>query len=102
MTISIEVLPLSDSRPISFSDLELFHIGCTPGTMQIHTNPATNVYSLSCNCGLNIELTNNGTAEKVIIRTAIDNNSRELLPADSFLSHMADEVAIEPRVRRNS
>lgn len=101
MTVSIEVLPLSDDRDISLSDLELFHVGYAPGIMRIIRNPATNLYSLRCGCGLTIDLTADGIAENVILRTAIDNQTQEVLPTCSFLSNRADEVSIEPRVRRN-
>jgi hypothetical protein len=76
MTVSIEILPLSDdNNDISFSDLELFHVDCMPGIMQQFRNPATNLYSFKCSCGFYIELTDSSTAANVIFRTAIDNQT---------------------------
>lgn len=98
MTVTIEVLPLSDDRAISFSDLELFHAGCTSETMQKYRNPVTNLYSLRCECGLNIELIEAGTAENLIICTAIDNQCG-ILPTGSFSSNTADKILIEPHVK---
>jgi len=102
MTVSIEILqPLSIDKEISFSDLELFHVGCMPGTMQIRRNPATNLYSLRCDCGLMIELTDDCIAKNMISRTAIYNQTRGVLPTGSFSSNTTDEIVIEPRVRSN-
>lgn len=102
MTVSIEIPPLSDDNDISFSDLELFHVGCMPGTMQIQPrNPATNLYYFRCDCGFNIELNHDGIAANVIFRTATDNQTRGVLPTGSFSSNMIDEIVIKPRVRHN-
>jgi hypothetical protein len=102
MTVSIEILPLSDDdKYILFSDLKLFHVGCMSETMQQHRNPATNLYSFRCGCGFYIELTDSSTAANVIIRTATDNQTRDVLPTGSFSSNITDEIVIEPRVNCN-
>ena len=62
MSVSIEVLPLKDNRDISFSDLNIFHTGCTSNAMTKHRNPIGGTYRLQCTCGLEIELPSDGKA----------------------------------------
>ncbi|WP_262967186.1 hypothetical protein [Methylobacter psychrophilus] len=103
MTVFIEILPLSDDNEISFSDIELFHVGCMPGTMQIHPrNQATNLYSFKCDCGFYIELAETGKAADMILHISIDCQTLEILPTGSFLSNTTNEIVIKPRVILNT
>lgn len=77
MSNLIEIVPLYDCQNISFSDIVIRHKGCNCGSIKTHRNPATNNWSLRCDCGF--EITNmNDSAVQIIERTAIDLLPREL------------------------
>jgi hypothetical protein len=93
MAVLIEVAKPSYDRETAFSDLHLFHAGCTRGALRAHRNPAMNLYSLLCGCGLAIELAPDGIAQREIQLTAINGELREL-PKGSFSSNVAGEIAV--------
>ena len=91
----LEVLPLSDSQPISLHAIRLFHSPCSQ-EMQKHRNPTDDTYSLSCTCGFEVAFPVYGVAAQVITEAAIGQQGGTL-PAESFISD--DARAIEIRVR---
>jgi hypothetical protein len=67
MPFTIEVTPVSDNEDISFYNLELIHSDCTSGSIKKHRNPVTNIYSLTCGCGLEVSFSDEHTGPDVII-----------------------------------
>jgi hypothetical protein len=77
--IRLEVAPVDDGHDgIAFDELNLFHAAC--GQMQARRNPVTSEHSITCACGLEIELA--GSGEQSILLTAIDGQPRDFT-ADS-------------------
>ncbi len=56
MQLSISVAPLGEGQESSFSDLKLFHTGCSQIPMKTKRNPAANEFNIRCDCGLELLL----------------------------------------------
>lgn len=95
MAVCIHVTPVSDNRSISFGNLKLSHARCEPEEFKKHKDPLTGTYSLSCACGLKIELPDNGDAMTKIILTAI-NEQPQTLSEGSFSCDGASAITISP------
>ena len=87
MNIQLEVVPLRDNQEISSSGLVLFHSDCGQGRMSLRREAAGNGYTLQCDCGLHLDLTEELVS--VITYAAIDAQPRLLNLPDSVAVRLA-------------
>jgi hypothetical protein len=92
--VRIGVSPPAGDAETSFADLALRHAGCLSNGLKRFRNPATDIYSLTCACGLSLTFPSLGTTVAAIQRTAIDGRTRTL-PEGSYSSSDASPVLIE-------
>jgi hypothetical protein len=80
---------------ISFGDFTFGHDGCAQPHMSKYRNPATNQYTLRCNCGLELTFENQGAAMGAFVDSVI---SREpmALPPGTFMSDKPRHVVVRP------
>jgi len=78
----IAVSPHSDNKDIAFHELTLTH-DCGSPPLKMDRNPVTDVYTLRCECGLEVELLNQ-SAQTDLIFTAIDQQARTLRSSDVY------------------
>lgn len=69
-----------DRQDIAFHELYLLH-DCGQGLLSKHRNPVSDVYTLRCPCGLEVEILPG--AQKEIVFTAIDEQARTLCASDA-------------------
>lgn len=91
--VTLSIQPQADDA-MSFPDLIMAHRGCEPTTLARHRDPATDVYSLRCTCGLELSLQNGGAAIQEIQMTAIDQMQRTL-PTASYRCNRPGRVVVE-------
>lgn len=96
MEARIVVVSLKDNQEISFSDLQLFHAGCNPGSLKKNRDPITDTHTLLCDCGFKMDFPVNHIAMREILLTAIDELSRPL-PKDSFSCNRGNAVVVVSR-----
>ena len=104
MEINLGIIARNDNEETDFSESKIQHANCKQTInpeMVIKRNPATNVYSLVCNCGLSIEFEQSGKAESTIIRCAIDQLEHEL-PNGSYISNFEGPVVISKWKKGNA
>lgn len=81
MNIQLEVDPLRDNQETSASELVLYHSGCKQARMVLRREAARVGYSLRCDCGLQLDLTEESVS--IITSAAIDTQPRLLNLPDS-------------------
>lgn len=81
MIDSIEVVPLCDNEETTFSNLRLFHGGCAPHPLTKYRDPLSDTYSLRCQCGSSLALSDNDIM--AITYTAIDQQPRSISRTDA-------------------
>lgn len=87
MSIQLEVVPLRDNQEISASVLVLYHSGCGQGRMLLRRDTAGDVYTLRCDCGLQLDLSEESVS--AITYAAIDAQPRLLNLSDSATVRLA-------------
>lgn len=93
MRIILMVTPIGDAEELHLNAVEIFHRPCSLALAK-HRDPATNIYTLCCECGLEIVLRADG-ASMDIVRTSIDEQPR-LLKNDEVVSNPQGSIVIEP------
>jgi hypothetical protein len=87
------VVTNSAEKQISFGQFGFSHSGCS--LMTAHRDPATNLHTIKCSCGLELEFEDNGVAMSNIIDAVTDGEKR-YLPENSFKSNIAANLLIIP------
>lgn len=99
--LSIEVAPLPDSQDSDISAVGFSHKGCSHPSITRHRNVVTDVYTLSCPCGLEISFSQNGPAATKILCVA-NGGLPTLLDTGTFSSNTENApVYIVPPASQN-
>jgi hypothetical protein len=99
MSIELNIEPYSDEEMV-FSNSKICHYNCEKPQcpiMTINRNPATDVYTLRCECGLKIEFSNNSSAETIISKCAISQEA-QVLPDGAYLTNKGGPLTVSPWV----
>jgi hypothetical protein len=88
MQLGISVAPLGEGQESSFSDLKLFHTGCSQSPMKAKRNPATNQFNIRCDCGLELLLVGI-EAQTQFTYTAI-NGQPQTLSRGTYVANVAE------------
>jgi hypothetical protein len=96
MAVELEIQPCGDCAEINFAEFKIRHANC--GHAQgfesaIKRNPATDFYTLECQCGLRIEFPQLGEAQSVLTNCAID-QVKAVLPVESYSANYEGAVHV--------
>lgn len=96
MSCILEVEPTKDSEPLSYSKLNIAHVGCDADQTKIHRNPATNEYCIRCNCGFELILVDGGDGLSKIMETAIS-GKENLITKSNYYENGCEDIRVHEK-----
>jgi hypothetical protein len=93
MTETIIVSEQDDTLDIDFANLSIRHKSCGSAEMRKSRNPASNLYSLECDCGFSLNFLDEHTAISNIAKVSITKQENTLMPG-SFYSQSCETCLV--------